>query len=181
MGIDEVKKEILSSARQQAKSLMKEGEKERDEIMAAVEAKIAEIAQRMESDTAKAVEQYKLLSSAEAGSQVRRQRISVEKRLIESVFEEAKQGAFGLPRKTRDTHNSKLLDAAGKELDVETVYCSKQDIDSLKKFKPKETDIIGGVIVESKDGSMRLDLSYETLLDGLRQEALPEITKILFE
>lgn len=42
-------------------------------------------------------------------------------------------------------------------------------------------DILGGIILEDKDGEKRIDISYETLLDSIKRDSLSDISKILFK
>ena len=41
-------------------------------------------------------------------------------------------------------------------------------------------DIIGGVVVESKDGALRYDLTYETLAREVFSNHMKEVSRILF-
>jgi len=60
------------------------------------------------------------------------------------------------------------------------VYCNEKDKESVKNYKVKEANILGGVIAESKDGMLRVDYSYDLLLKQLKDELLPQLNKMLF-
>ena len=175
MGLEQVKKEILDNARKQADKIISEGEAERDEILKSVDKKIEEVKNQFNRDVVKAVEQYKLMSMAETNSVRKKQKLNLEKDLIKEVFDITKVRLKNSTGKKREKLLRKLL--AKTRFSYSKVYCAKQDLKVVKKAN--STDIIGGVILENKDGNIRLDLSYETLLDSIKQDNLSEIAKIL--
>lgn len=176
MGLEDVKKEILDNARKQAKKITDEAEKERLEILKSVDKNIEEIKDQFNRNAVKAVDQYKLMSMAESSSIVKKQKLNLEKDLIKEVFDETKTEL----KNSKGTHREKLLKKllARTKFNYGKVYCAKQDTKILKNSD--NVDIIGGVILENKDGNVRLDLSYETLLESIKQDNLSEIAKIIF-
>ena len=180
MGMEEVKKEILDNARNQAKQQIKEAEKERESIIKSAESRVEAIKERIEKQTDSAIEQYKAMTLAEASSIVKKQRLSLEKELINEVFDAARKELAGISSKKREDHLNRLLKNAGKHFSFSKLYCSKKDIALLKKHKPSETDITGGLILEDNSGELRVDLSYETLLSSIKQNDVSSISKALF-
>ncbi len=176
MGLEDVKKEILDNARKHAKKITDEAEKERLDILESVDKNIDEIKNQFDRDSKKAIEQYKLMSMAESGSTIKKQKLNLEKDLIKEVFDETKIRLKNSTGKKREQLLKKLL--ARTKFDYGKVYCAKQDTKVLSKSE--NVDIIGGVILENKDGDVRLDLSYETLLESIKQDYLSEIAKIMF-
>ncbi len=43
-----------------------------------------------------------------------------------------------------------------------------------------ETDCIGGLVIENDDGSIRLDFTYDRILDDVSDQSLKQISEILF-
>ena len=85
-----------------------------------------------------------------------------------------------LSTKQREKHLKNIVEKAKKNLDFANVYCSQKDVSAIKKYKPQTKDILGGAILENKDKTVRVDLTYSTLLDKIKKENLMEISKILF-
>jgi V/A-type H+/Na+-transporting ATPase subunit E len=177
MGIEEVRKEIMDNARNQAKEILKEGEKEKKGLLASAETRVEQIREKLEKEAEKQIEQYKAMTIAEAASQSKRQKLALEKQLLSEVFEEAKLDLDKLSPKKREQHLKKLMSA---EFSYSKIYCSKKDVSIIKKHKPLVKEMLGGVLLENKDGDIRVDLSYETLLGSIKQDKVAEITKILF-
>lgn len=91
MGIDDVKAEILDNARAQAKALLKEAEKEREAILGSAETRVKEIKSRIEDEADRSIEQYKAMMLAETSSFSKKQRLLLEKSIIDEVFENSKE------------------------------------------------------------------------------------------
>jgi V/A-type H+/Na+-transporting ATPase subunit E len=181
MGIEEVRKEIIEDARNKAKQILKEGEAEKKEIFAAAESNIETAKGTIEKDAASIIAQHKSKQMAEVNSAAKKQRLLLEKELIDEVFGTAAGQLDKLSPKQREKHLNKILAFAGKNISGLQIHCSEKDAALLKKHKPQISEIRGGAVIEDTEGSTRLDISYEQLLGEIRQEELDKITKILFE
>ncbi|MEK6876839.1 MAG: V-type ATP synthase subunit E family protein, partial [Nanoarchaeota archaeon] len=60
------------------------------------------------------------------------------------------------------------------------VYCNKNDAKLVKGFKAESSDITGGLIAENADGTVRVDYSFDTMLQNVKENELQKISKILF-
>jgi vacuolar-type H+-ATPase subunit E/Vma4 len=177
MGIEEVKKEILDNARKQAKQILKEAEREREGILKSAESRVDVIKEKLDREAENTIAQYRTMVLAEANSQVKKQRLVLERELVNEVFKQSKEELKKLNIKKREQHLKKILQSKFK---FNKVYCSIKDSALLKKYKPLQAEIIGGAILENKEGDIRVDVSYETLLKSIKQDNLAEIAKILF-
>ena len=69
-----------------------------------------------------------------------------------------------------------LVKTAAEVIPAGSVWSADKDASALKAAKPYKhagsLPIAGGIVVESEDGRTRLDLSYETLLDGIWRDVL---------
>ena len=82
--------------------------------------------------------------------------------------------------KQREECMNKLLDKAKKDIEVAKVYCNKNDAKLVKGFKAEPSDIIGGLIAENADGTVRVDYSFGTMLQNIKENELQKISRILF-
>ena len=106
--------------------------------------------------------------------------LSFRKEFIDESFSLVHEKLSKLPDSARAAHIKKLLEKAGSEIDVSVVQCNKKDCKFVSNFKVIEADILGGIIAESADGTLRVDYSYETLLAQLKDSLLPELNETLF-
>ncbi len=176
MGLEEVKKEILDNARKQAKKIIDEAEAEKKEILKSANKNISNIKAQFDKDAVSNIQQYKLMSRAEIGSIEKKSKLNLEKELIKEVFDRTKDKLKKSTGKKREELFKALI--VNTKFRYSKAYCAKQDAKLLRNSE--NVDIIGGVILENKEGNIRLDLSYETLLESIKQDYLSEIAKILF-
>lgn len=180
MGLEAVKEEIIRSAKQQESALIAEARKEANKITKEAEAKIEELKAKSDAEAKKAAETAKRQALAAAEMESKKMVLEAKKQVIETVFAEAKKKLDALDDKKREAYTAKLIDKAKKELEVAYVYCSKKDAKFDKGFIVEAADIAGGLIAENKDRTIRLDYSFETMLENIKDTELQSINKLLF-
>jgi V/A-type H+-transporting ATPase subunit E len=94
-----------------------------------------------------------------------------------------------------ETHFLNLIREAmeGLGVDKARIYVSPKDVSNVKKFlkadkelsgkivEVRESNCLGGVIVEDLEGKLRIDNTYETRLEMLLPKLLPKISEELFK
>ena len=106
--------------------------------------------------------------------------LEAKKELIESVFIEVRKKLASLDDEKRESYIKKLLEKAENDIEVANVYCNKRDLEFLKDFNTEAVDITSGLIAENKDTTIRVDYSFETMLQSIKENELQSINKILF-
>ena len=179
MGLEAVKEEIIRSAKQQESALIAEARKEANRIMKEAESKAEELKARSESETKKAGEAIKRQALAMAGMEGKKMVLEAKKQVIEAVFSEVRKMLASLDDKKREIYFKKLLEKASKELEVSCVYCSKKDAKFAKGFSVESAEIADGLIAENKEKTIRVDYSFETIIENIKDSELHEINKLL--
>ncbi len=181
MGLDELKQELLKKAEDEAKNLIAQGREEEKKIIKEVEEKIITYKSAVEDDLKKEIiiMEKKIIASSEL--EVKRTILQTKKELIETVFDQLKQKIRKLDDDKREEHLKKLIKKIKNEIEISRIYCKETDMKFIKDFESKNTDIIGGIIAENNDGTIRIDYSYETILEEVREKYMQEIAKILFK
>jgi len=180
MGLEELKEEILNNARNDSNRIIEEAKKEAEQIMTKSRERIDEYKKKLEEDKKKLTENLEKMKTAQARSEAKKLILDKKKEIIDGVFEKAKQKLNTLNGSKREEYTQKLIEKAKNEMEIATVYCNKKDRKFLQDFNCEETDILGGVIVEKEDKSVRIDYSFETLLGNIKESSLQEIAKLLF-
>lgn len=180
MGLETVKEEILNSAKEQSNSLIVEARKEANRIMKEAEKKIEEMREKSESETKRMLDTIKRQELASAELESKKILLNAKKQIIENVFAEAKKRLENLDDKKRELYIKKLLEKAKNDIEISNVYCNKKDAKFLKGRNAEPTNIIGGLIAENKEKTVRVDYSFETLLQSVKENELQNINKILF-
>ena len=181
MGLEEVKQEIIDKANEKAESIISEGKKEAERIVQEANSHIREYRQKSKEEGEKTAANMEKLGIAAANNEAKRLELEMKKRLILTAFEEAKEKIVKAADSKRQDYLRKLIEKAMKEIDVETIYCSKKDSKNIKGLSFKESDIEGGIIAENKDGTVRIDYSFGTLLDSIKEKELHKIAGIIFK
>jgi predicted Zn-dependent peptidase len=103
-----------------------------------------------------------------------------KKQVIENAFNEVRKKLESLDDKKRETYIKKLLEKAKNDIEMAYVYCNKKDTKFLKGLNLEAINIIGGLIAENKEKTIRVDYSFETILQSIKENELQNINKILF-
>ncbi len=175
MGLQEVVQEVATVAERRAQDILDAAKAEADGIRAdareQVKAYQADRAAQADRDVAQL--QRQLLSNAQF--EARKLVLETESELREQLRAIIVAGLAELPSDTRAAHLKTLLTRAKDTVPSGKVWGAAQDADVLKASDYEhagDLDIAGGLVVESEDGTIRLDLSYETLLDDVWRDVL---------
>lgn len=182
MSLEHVKKELKDHAEQEAHKLVAEAKelakKEMDHAHEIVDAFETETQAALQKELEVLERRY------EASMKLAAKKVLLEKRkqLLEETFEDAKEMIRNLPKAEKTKMLSMLFDRAKKECSVGKVYCAKQDIAIVKAFAPQvvEEAMLGGLVVENKEGTMRIDESFDAMIKDLQEKKLQNVAEILF-
>lgn len=180
MGLEAVKEEVIRQAKEQESAIIAEARKEANKIEKEAEKKIEEIKAKSEEDTKKAIDTMKRQALVTAEMESKKLVLESKKQVIENVFAEARKRLESLDEKRRESIVKKLVGKAEKELEVEYIYCNKNDLKIIKGFKAEPANIGGGIIAENRDRTIRIDYSFEAMLESIREGELQSINRVLF-
>lgn len=187
MGLEKVKQEILNSAREEAGELAEQAREETKAIEKSAEKQVNDYERLVEEDIEKSVEIMKRRELAAAELEVQKKTLQTKNELIDAIFSEVRKKLRSLGDRSREAHVKNLLGRAMEEMDVAVVGCNSRDGKfvssqgtggSLKVVA--DEGISGGVIAESTGGKLRVDYSYETMLEQVKSKVLIDVAKILF-
>ena len=144
------------------------------------ESKAMEIQEKSKVETKRITEVIKKQELASAQLENKKMILETKKQLIESVFSEVKNKLDKLDNGIRGEYMKKLLEKAKNDIEVVTVYCNKKDLGFIKDINAEGIEIIGGLIAENGDKTVRVDYSFDTMLESMKENELQIINKILF-
>lgn len=181
MGLDKVVDNIRNEGRTQATTIVDAAKNEADAILADAKRQAAEITSRRQADASTAADAHLKREVASADLEARRLRLTAERELVAALRTEVEKRLAALPADKREAHIKTLVQQAN--VANGRVWVAKRDEPSARKigFDVAGTfDGLGGVIVESPEGTTRENLRYETLLDEIWNTSLPQVaTKLL--
>lgn len=189
MGLEEVAEDVKEEAKEKAEAIKKEAEKEREKKIEQANEEAEQIIEQAEQDIEKEIQEMKETKLSGARLDARRVESKTRKQALENTKEEA-QNEIEKLEENREELTRKLLQDALDEIDEAKakVYSSEKDEDLVKEILEEMEaeyagiqDIKGGVIVEVRDGKVRIDNSFDSFFEEIWQEELKSISSILFD
>ena len=180
MGLEAVKEEIIRNAKAQEKIMIEGARQQVIRIMDETEKKVSEIKEKGNAETKRIIDMIKKQELASVELDNKKVLLEAKKQLIDSVFDDTMKKIEKFDSGKKEEYIKKLLEKAEKDIEVANVYCNKKDVSLVKGYNAKATDIIGGIIAENKDQTVRVDYSFDTMLQTTKEKELQSINKILF-
>jgi len=184
MALDNVKEDINRSADAAVAEINAGRDAEIRKIRADADAVISGIKEKEEKRLKEAVEHLgrQELSSAELES--KKIVLMKKKEILAQAFSEALAELESAPATVKKAQYKKMVAAAKKVIKEPVAYCGKDEslkAEDIGVSSLKKTDTItGGLILESKDGTMQVDMQYRTILQTIWDNEMKEVSKLLF-
>jgi V/A-type H+-transporting ATPase subunit E len=181
MALDTVVESILASSKDKVAQVNLEGDQEAARILNEARERAAEIKSRKEAEVVRATEAIERREISSANLEVKRSELNVHKDLVEKARVKFLDKIQNLPKKDNEALLKKLLEPHN--LKDMKAYSNKRDEAFVSSLAPNyggNLDIIGGAVVESSDGALRYDLTYETLAREVFNNRMKEVSRILF-
>jgi V/A-type H+/Na+-transporting ATPase subunit E len=181
MALDAVVESILATSKDKVAEINSEADQEVARILNEARERAAEIKSRKETEVGHTTEAIERREISSANLEVKRSELNVHKDLLEKARTKLLEKIQTLPKKDNEAMLKKLLEPY--DLKDMKVFSNKRDEAFISSLAPNyggNLDIIGGVVIESKDGSLRYDLTYETLAREVFNNHMKEVSGILF-
>jgi len=182
MGLEEVVGDILAAGRAKAEQLRKEAESERDRLLDDAMQRSHRLREGRMQEAVRLIAQIRVRELAAAELEVRRARLAMERDLLELAAQGARQKVAALPRAEDEALLSAIL-AKGTEAGFR-LFSARRSEAFLRSGSPLpyagSISCIGGLVLESPDGTIRMDYTYDTILRETVDRTMREIYGILF-
>lgn len=179
MGLETVKQEIIGSAKDAASSIIAEAKKEAEKILKDCTNNAREMKEKSEAEMKKYLEVAKRQKLASAEIEAKKILLDAKKSLIEGAFASAFDRMAILDDKKREALLKKIMQKVKSRMDAACFFCNPRDAKFLKGMEVKPSDIIGGLIAENKEETIRLNYSFESILESIKEKEIMEISRIL--
>ena len=192
MSLDTVVEDIREEARARAEEIRAEGEQRAERIVADAEADAEEIRAEAEREVERQIEQEREQTLSSAKLEAKQARLEARREVLGRVREETEAAVADIDGETREELTRALLDAAATEfegIDSVRVYGRAEDEALLESILEEyegfefagEYDCLGGVVVESDASRVRVNNTFDSVLEEVWEENLREISDRLFE
>ncbi|HDQ07706.1 MAG TPA: V-type ATP synthase subunit E [Methanoculleus sp.] len=191
MALDAVVSEIRNKGIQEAEAIKAEGKAEAEIILGEAREQVIGIKTAAEEAANRQADYVINQEVAAANLAVKREVLNAQKAVLDEVYTEVVAAIGELPPDFHKKAVRELCKAAAKELGEGFLYCNERDVpaveDTISSLKTLSgfslagtKDISGGIIAESGDGSLQLDLSYPTFIAEVWETHLKDASEVLF-
>jgi V/A-type H+-transporting ATPase subunit E len=190
MGLETVVDDIKQKARARAEEIADEAEQQRDDVLSEARKEAESIVEQAREEAKKEAEDLREQEVSSAKLEARKMVSREERDLLAELradvrdeLAELEDGREDLTRSLLETGVEELGDEEGSvyaaEGDEELVEDLVDDVDGFEYGGT--TDVLGGVVVESADGEVRVDNSFDSVLGRLWNDSLREVSARLLE
>ncbi len=180
MALEKLERGIMNNAKKEVDQIIQEGKNEAKAILKEAGKRAKEKRRKEEQLLDLQVVQLKNVHQTKARMMKNQSLLGEKKQLIDRVYDRFLQKL----QKQRVTVMKNLYQEAKKQLTPGRVYVREEDVKQAKTLfrgVPIEVrPLTGGFIVESKSGDQLVDYSFETIIDLMRLESLPQVSTTLF-
>ncbi|HPR67324.1 MAG TPA: V-type ATP synthase subunit E family protein [Methanothrix sp.] len=181
MALDAVVEDILATSKSKVAEINAGTEQEVARILNEARERAAEIKSEKEGEADSAVEALERRVVSSAHLQVKRAELNVRKDLMEETRKKLVEAVSKLPEKENENLVKEIVKSYNlKEMKVKSSKKDKTFVSSIAPNYDGTVDTVGGVVIESEDGSMSYDHTYETLASEAFSKSMKDVSKILF-
>ena len=192
MSLDTVVEDIRDEARARAEEIRGEGEERADEIVAEARAEADRIREEREASIERQIKQEREQAVSGATLEAKQERLEARRDVLEEVREAVETEIAEMESYRREALTRSLLDAAAEEFETAesvAVYGRASDEALLSRVLNDyegwsyagEYDCLGGVVVESEESRVRINNTFDSVLDAVWEDNLKELSDQLFD
>lgn len=192
MSLETVVEDIREEARARAEEIRENAETEAEEIVAEAEADAEEIVAEAEREVEREIQQEREQRLSGAKLEAKQKRLEARRNTLQDVYDRVEEELVELSGDRREELTRSLLDAAAAEFDEGDdvrVYGRSDDEELLNAILEDydgfefegERDCLGGIVVESDASRVRVNNTFDSILEDVWEDNLRAISDQLFE
>ncbi|MFB6227090.1 MAG: V-type ATP synthase subunit E [Halobacteriales archaeon] len=194
MSLDTVVEDVREEARARAEEIREEARADAEEIREEARADAEAIIEEAETEVEREIERERDQKLSSANLEAKQERLEARRDQLRSVREDVEARIADISGERRRELTAALLDSAATEFEDEDVddievYSLDEDrelIQDLLTAYPGfsyagEHDCLGGVVVESEASRLRVNNTFDSVLEDIWETNLKEISERLFE
>ena len=191
MSLETVVEDIREEAEAEAADIRAGAEEEADEIVAEAKRDAEQTLEAAEREVEQRIAREREQRLSSATLEAKQERLSARRDLLEQVYERVAERLADLPEDRKAQLTRALIDASADEFgDAEvSVYADADDHELLEGILEDyptyeldgEIDALGGVVLESEASRVRVNNTFDAILEGVWEDSLKGISDRLFE
>ncbi|MFC7323747.1 V-type ATP synthase subunit E [Halorubrum rutilum] len=191
MSLDTVVEDVRDEARARAEEIREAAESEADEIVAEAEADAERIREERLAEVDRQIDQEREQALSSAKLEAKQERLGARRDVLEDVRDDVEAAIADLDDDRRRELTETLLDATLAEFDDDedvAVYTRAEDVELLEELVADrnaqvdgEIDCLGGVVAESDTSRVRVNNTFDSVLESVWDDELKSISERLFD
>ena len=191
MSLETVVEDVEDEARARAEEIREQAEAEADEIVAEAEADAERIREERLAEVEDQIDQEREQTLSSAKLEAKQERLGARRDVLEDVHDEVEAAIANLDGDGRRELTETLLDASLAEFDDDAavaVYTRAEDVELLEDLVADrnaevdgEVDCLGGVVAESDTSRVRVNNTFDSVLESVWDDELKNISERLFD
>ena len=192
MSLETVVEDIREEARDQAESIRSAADAEAAEIIEEAEADADAILAAAEAEASQQIERERERAKSSAGLEAKQERLAARRDLLEDVYAAVEEAIVDLDGEQRKELTTAVLNAGRAEFDDDAsirVYCREDDEELLESILADvedatldgTVDCLGGVVLESDEARVRVNNTFDSILETVWEDELKDISDQLFD
>jgi V/A-type H+-transporting ATPase subunit E len=191
MGIEVVLEEIREKGRREVEETRRDTQRQVEEILSQGQERVKELERGVDEELEKQVSRILNQEISAANLGAKRLLLTVQKELFEQVKEKTLSSILAKPESFQRGAMERLLLQAGKEIREGTISASERELPLVKEIVTRHPELAGlrpgepraiegGIIAESRDGHLKIEYSYRSILAKVWADKLKEVSDALF-
>ena len=192
MSLDNVVEDIQDEAHARADELREEGDRRAEEIVESAEADAEELLDARKQKVERQIEQEREQAVSGAKLEAKQERLEARRDVLEDVRSQVETELRELSGDDRTELTRALLDEAATEFEGQAsvaVYGRADDADLIEELVADydgfeyggEHECLGGVVVDATDSRVRVNNTFDSVLDDVWEDNLKDVSGILFD
>ncbi|MFC5133183.1 MULTISPECIES: V-type ATP synthase subunit E [Haloferacaceae] len=191
MSLETVVEDVRDEARARAEEIREEAEAEAEEIVAEAEADAERIREERLAEVDRQIDQEREQTLSSAKLEAKQERLGARRDVLQDVYDGVEEAIADLEEDRRRELTEAALDASLAEFDGDAdvaVYTRAEDVDLLEELVADrnaqvdgEVDCLGGVIAESDTSRVRVNNTFDSVLETVWDDELKHVSERLFD
>jgi len=190
MSLDTVVEDVRDEARARAEEIREAAESEADEIVADAEPDAERIREERLAEVDRQIDQEREQTLSSAKLEAKQERLGARRDVLEDVHDDVEAAIEGLDGDDRRELTETLLDATLAEFDDDDVaiYTRAEDVELVEELVADrdatvdgEVECLGGIVAESDTSRVRVNNTFDSILDSVWDDELKNISERLFD
>ncbi|MDO5861960.1 MAG: hypothetical protein Q4Q58_04115 [Thermoplasmata archaeon] len=184
MALANVTQEISRAADDKAAALKAEADAEIAKIQADADAKIAELKEKEDKRIADEIDRLNRQEMSSAELESKKLVLAKKKEIMSEAYESMLSQLEGAPADVKLAQYKSMVEKAKQIIDKPKALMSENDSFTAAELGVAsvmaDSRISGGLILQSEDGTVEVDMQYSTLLQEIWDREIKAVSDILF-